>query len=118
MTASTATITVTFGEEKQKTIEITDVKYRNKIEGYSANAYGTDKVSVQVKAIGSTWNINGAGIKKISSNYSNLYPTPHSVIICFGCFGSLSIFSLNHLICTVRVCNSDSLSLPQIVLKM
>lgn len=51
MTASTATITVTFGEEKQKTIEITDVKYRNKIEGYSANAYGTDKVSVQVKGV-------------------------------------------------------------------
>ena len=29
------------------------------------------KVSVQVKAIGSTWNINGVGTKKISSNYSS-----------------------------------------------
>lgn len=51
MTASTASITVTFGEEKQKTIEITDIKYRNLTEGYSANALNNAKLSVQVKGV-------------------------------------------------------------------
>lgn len=51
MTASTASITVTFGEEKQKTIEITDIKYRNLTEGYSANAINNAKLSVQVKGV-------------------------------------------------------------------
>lgn len=51
MSTSNATITVTFGEEQQKTIEVTDVKYRNKTEGYSANVYGSDKISVQIKGV-------------------------------------------------------------------
>lgn len=51
MTTSTASITVTFGEEVQKTIEVTDIKYRNNIEGYSANVIGSSKVSVQVKGV-------------------------------------------------------------------
>lgn len=51
MTTSTASITVTFGEEKQKTIEITDIKYRNLTEGYSANAINNSKLSVQVKGV-------------------------------------------------------------------
>ena len=33
--------------------------------------------------------------------------------MCFGFFESFSIFSLSHLLCTVSVCGSDSLSLPQ-----
>lgn len=51
MTASTASITVTFGEEKQKTIEISDIKYRNLTEGYSANAISNAKLLVQVKGV-------------------------------------------------------------------
>lgn len=51
MSASNATITVTFGEEQQKTIEITDVKYRNLSDGYSANAVNNNKLSVQVKGV-------------------------------------------------------------------
>ena len=50
MSASNATITVTFGEEKQKTIEITDIKYRNLGDGYSPVANST-KISVQVKGV-------------------------------------------------------------------
>lgn len=65
MTASTASITVTFGEEKQKTIEITDIKYRNLTEGYSANAINNAKLSVQVKGVQSV--IDSIDVDNISA---------------------------------------------------
>lgn len=51
LSTSTANITVTFGEEKQKTIEITDIKYKNRTEGYSANVMKNATVQVQVKGV-------------------------------------------------------------------
>lgn len=51
MSTSTANITVTFGEEKQKTIEVSDIKYKNYVEGYSANATKNTTVQVQVKGV-------------------------------------------------------------------
>lgn len=48
MSATTATISFTFGDEKQKTVEISNVKYRNLADGLSANALSDAKISVQV----------------------------------------------------------------------
>ncbi|MBQ4583789.1 MAG: hypothetical protein IJA94_02755 [Bacilli bacterium] len=48
MSATTATISFTFGDEKQKTVEIANVKYRNLADGLSANALSDAKINVQV----------------------------------------------------------------------
>ena len=51
MSATTATISFTFGDEKQKTLEISNVKYRNLADGLSANALSDTRVSVQVTGV-------------------------------------------------------------------
>lgn len=51
MSVKNVTITATFGDEEQKSIEITDIGNKNLADGYSANIVGTDKVTVQVKGV-------------------------------------------------------------------
>jgi len=53
MSASSATIAVTFGDEKQKTIELShkDIKYRNLPEGLDPTASGGVVIPVQVKGV-------------------------------------------------------------------
>lgn len=51
MDMANVTLTVTFGEEKQKTIEINHIKYKNLGDGYSANALKDTTVKVQVKGV-------------------------------------------------------------------
>lgn len=51
MSSTNATIIVTFGEEKQKTIDISNIKHRNLTEGYTANATSNTTLSVQVKGV-------------------------------------------------------------------
>lgn len=46
-----ATITVTFGDEEQKTLEAGSIDSRNLAEGYSANIISTNKTEVQVKGV-------------------------------------------------------------------
>ena len=65
MSSTKATITLTFGEEKQKTIELNNIKYRNLADGLSANAVSDIKVSVQVVGVESV--INSVSDKDISA---------------------------------------------------
>ena len=65
MSASKATVTLTFGEEKQKTIEINDIKYRNLADGLSANALSSASISVQVVGVESV--INSITDKDVSA---------------------------------------------------
>lgn len=53
MSASSATISVTFGDEKQKTIELShrDIKYKNLPDGLSATATSSTVIPVQVKGV-------------------------------------------------------------------
>lgn len=52
MSADSVNITATFGEEKQKTIDITtDVKPRNKADNLTVNIIDTDSINVQVKGV-------------------------------------------------------------------
>jgi len=53
MSASSATISVTFGEEKQKTIELShrDIKYKNLPEGLDPTASSGAIIPVQVKGV-------------------------------------------------------------------
>lgn len=61
-----ATITVTFGNEEQKTINVNDVSWRNLADGYGANIISSRETQVQVKGVLS--NIN-----KISANDIKAY---------------------------------------------
>ena len=61
-----ATITVTFGNEEQKTIDVKDISNRNLADGYSANIISSRDTQVQVKGVLS--NINN-----ISANDINAY---------------------------------------------
>ena len=65
MSSSKATITLTFGDEKQKTIELNNVKYRNLADGLSANAISNTTISVQVIGVESV--INNVNAKDISA---------------------------------------------------
>ena len=65
MSSSKATITLTFGEEKQKTVEINNIKYRNLADGLSANAISNTTISVQVIGVESV--INSVTDKDISA---------------------------------------------------
>ncbi len=59
-----ATITVTFGDEEQKTVEVGDIGYRYLADGYSANITSTAKTEVQVKGVLSNINkINASDIR-------------------------------------------------------
>lgn len=66
MSASSATISVTFGDEKQKTIELShrDIKYKNLPAGLSATATSSTIIPVQVQGVQSV-------IDAVSS--SNIY---------------------------------------------
>lgn len=57
MSVKNVTITATFGDEEQKTIEVNDITPKNLADGYSANIIGTGNISVQVKGVRS--NIEG-----------------------------------------------------------
>lgn len=65
MSASKATVTLTFGEEKQRTIELNNIKYRNLGDGLSANALSDTAISVQVIGVESV--INSVTEKDISA---------------------------------------------------
>ena len=65
MSSSKATITLTFGDEKQKTVELSNVKYRNLADGLSANALSNTTISVQVIGVESV--INSVTDKDISA---------------------------------------------------
>lgn len=58
MSADTATITLSFADEKQRTIEISnsDIKPRNLGNGLSANATSNQNITVQVKGVESVIN--------------------------------------------------------------
>lgn len=46
-----AKVVVSFGEEKQKTLNISDIGYRNKGNGLKVNLVGTSNVPIQVKGV-------------------------------------------------------------------
>lgn len=66
MSEKNVTITVSFGDEQQKTVEVSSINHRNLAEGYSANIISNSKTSVQVKGVQS--NINN-----IEANDINAY---------------------------------------------
>ncbi len=74
-----ATITVTFGDEEQKTIEINDIGNRNKAEGYSAVLVGSSNVQVQVKGVRSNINNITASDIKAYVDLSGLGEGTHEV---------------------------------------
>lgn len=66
MSAKNVTITATFGDEKQKTIEITDIGNKYLAEGYSANIVSNGTTKVLVKGVQSN-------IDKIEANNIKAY---------------------------------------------
>ena len=65
MSAKSVTVTVTFGNEEQKTIEIQDITHRNIKSGLTANLISDQNISVQVKGVSSV--INNITAKDISA---------------------------------------------------
>ena len=51
LSENNASITVTFGDERQKELEITTISSRNLASGYTANIVGTNSVPVIVKGV-------------------------------------------------------------------
>ena len=51
LSESDASITVTFGDERQKEVELSTISSRNLANGYTANIVGTSSVSVIVKGV-------------------------------------------------------------------
>ena len=51
LSETNASITVTFGDERQKEIEISNVSSRNLASGYTANIVGTESISVIVRGV-------------------------------------------------------------------
>ena len=51
LSESNASITVTFGDERQKEVEISNVMSRNLASGYTANIVGTDSIVVSVRGV-------------------------------------------------------------------
>lgn len=51
MSVKNVTITATFGDEEQKTLEVVSIDPINKADGYSANIQPTSKIYVQVKGV-------------------------------------------------------------------
>jgi len=51
MSIKNVTITATFGDEVQKTVDVIDIEKKNLADGYSANIISTSKASVQVKGV-------------------------------------------------------------------
>ena len=51
LSESNASITVTFGDERQKEVEISNVMSRNLASGYTANIVGTDRIVVSVRGV-------------------------------------------------------------------
>ena len=51
LSETNASITVTFGDEKQKEVEISNVSSRNLASGYTANIVGTESISVIVRGV-------------------------------------------------------------------
>lgn len=51
MSVKNVTITATFGDEEQKTIEVSDIEKKYLADGYSANIISTNKTTVQVKGV-------------------------------------------------------------------
>ena len=66
MSVKNVTITASFGDEEQKTIEVSDIKTKNLADGYSANIVSADKTSIQVKGVRSN-------IDKINASDINAY---------------------------------------------
>ena len=65
MSTKSVTVTVTFGNEEQKTIEIQDITHRNIKSGLTANLISDQNISVQVKGVSSV--INNITAKDISA---------------------------------------------------
>lgn len=66
MSIKNVTITATFGDEEQKTVDVEVIEPKYLAEGYSANIIGTRKTSVQVKGVKSN-------IDKIAANNIKAY---------------------------------------------
>lgn len=65
ISAKNVTITITFGDEEQKTLEITSIDSRNLADGYSAVIASSQKTQVQVKGVLS--NINNIDTSNIKA---------------------------------------------------
>lgn len=78
MSAKNVTITATFGDETQKTVEVNDISTRNLADGYSAVIL-SGNASVQVKGVQS--NINGVDASNIKPyvDLTNLTEGTHEV---------------------------------------
>ncbi len=48
-----AKVVISFGDEKQKTVDVSHIKHRNLSSGLSVNLEGQDSIPVQVKGVGS-----------------------------------------------------------------
>ncbi len=79
LSAKNVTVTITFGNEEQKSIDITNITHRNLADGYSASIISQGNTTVQVKGVQS--NINSIESKDINAyvDLSNLTEGTHEV---------------------------------------
>ena len=78
MSAKNVTITATFGDETQKTVEVNDISTRNLADGYSAVIL-SGNASVQVKGVQSNINSVDASNIKPYVDLTNLTEGTHEV---------------------------------------
>ncbi len=81
MSAKNVTIAATFGDEAQKTIEVSEISNSNLAEGYTANIISPRSVSVQVKGVQS--NIDKITAKDVKAyvDLSGLTEGTHEVAV-------------------------------------
>ena len=79
MNAKNVTITATFGDEEQKTIEISEFIQKNLADGYTANTVSPRSVSIQVKGVKSNIDKVEASNIKAYVDLSGLTEGTHQV---------------------------------------
>ncbi len=79
LSVKNATVTVTFGDEEQKAVEVSDIERKYLADGYSANIISTAKTQVQVKGVLSNINNIDANDIKAYVDLSGLGEGTHEV---------------------------------------
>ncbi|MBE6157120.1 MAG: hypothetical protein E7161_05235 [Firmicutes bacterium] len=81
MSVKNATITATFGDEAQKTIDVDVIDQKYLADGYSANIVSSSKISIQVKGVQSNIDKITAGNIKAYVDLSGLGEGTHEVAV-------------------------------------
>lgn len=81
MSIKDVTITATFGDEEQKSVEVTNIENKYLADGYSANIISSDKTIIQVKGVQSNINKIEAGNIKAYVDLSGLGEGTHEVAV-------------------------------------